>query len=254
MVVGVLLFSAATTLVVAAAYLYLASRLAGERRTGAPGGPQALSLFAAWWGLTGINQVMGGLLYAAAAFGYADLTVQTTYVVVQRLLLSGSMFGLMAYLLYLFRGRMHLVTLALVYGAFYAFQLWTVFSREPTGVLLSRWRTDLTYASSAPAWADLVTFLVVVLPPVVGCLAYLRLLARVGDRSARVRIFTVSIGLIVWWVFAVAVGRASVYDNDALQLANRVLGLVVAVSILFAFWPLAWMQRVFRLKPYASST
>lgn len=253
MALGVLLLSAATTAIVAGAYLYLAARLARRSPGEDPEATRALRLFAMWWGLTALNQFAGAALYAAAALGWVDLTAQVTYAVVQRLLLSASMVGLMAYLLYLFRGRTRLVPLTLVYGAFYAFQLWTIFARDPTDVLVSRWRTDLAYAGALPGWTDLVTFLVLVLPPVVGSVAYLRLARRVPSRSARVRVVAVAGGLLAWWVFAVAVGRPALYDADGLQLANRLLGLVVALGILFAFEPTRWMQRRFALEPYAAA-
>lgn len=253
MPMAVLLLSAATTVAVASAYLLVAARL-GRRRAGDdPTAERALRLFAAWWGLTAINQFAGAAVYAAAAFGYTDLTTQVTYIIVQRLLLAASMVGLMGYLLFLFRGKLPLVALTVVYAAFYAFQLWTIFARTPDGVLVSRWRTDLTYAGELPVWTDLVTFLVLVLPPVAGCIAYLRLARAVPDRSARVRVVAVAAGLLAWWVFAVAVGRPQLYDADGLQLANRLLGLAVALGILFAFEPTRWMQEKFALKPYGAA-
>lgn len=248
----VLLVSAATTIAAAATYLYLALRLATRRLDADDEADAALRLFAAWWGLTALNQLGASGLYIAAAFGYTEITVQTTYVVAQRLLLAGSMVGLMGYLLFLFRGRTHLVALGIVYGAFYAFQLWSVFARGPDGVVVSRWRTDFTYERTLPAWEGLITLLVLVVPPVVGSLAYLRLAARVPSRSARIRIIAVSIGLVVWWVLAVAAGRAEARDVDALQLANRLVGLLVALGILFAFEPTRWMQRRFAIEPYAA--
>lgn len=252
MVESVLLFSATTTILVAVAYLYLAVRLAKRRRADDADATRALRMFAAWWGLTAANQILASGLYVAAAFGWTDKSAMVAYVVVQRLLLSASLVGLMAYLLYLFRGRQHLVALSVFYALFFAFQLWTVFAQEPSGVLVSRWRTDLVYTASVPAWTGLVTLVVVVLPALIGSLAYLRFLGRVPTRSQRARILAIGVGLTVWWVLALVAGQRAAYDSDAIQLANRTVGLVVALAILFAFEPTPWMQKRLRIEPYGS--
>lgn len=253
MVETVLVFSAAFTAVVAVAYGYLGLHLWRQRRADDPTADRALRMFAAWWGLTALNNLMGSAVSLMAAFGFTDLTLQTTYIVLQRLLLAASLAGLMGYLIFLFSGKLPERTLFVLYILFYGYLLWIVFGNNPDGVLVTRWRTDLSYAGGLPAWQPLLTAAILIGPPFVGSLLYLRLLRRVPTRSQRVRILTISLGMPLWWVLAVIAGNPITFNNDVIQLSNRILSALVAIAILLAFEPTPWMRRTFRLEPYGSA-
>lgn len=249
MVQTTLLFAGVVTLLVALAYAYVGLRLPGRRSLTEPAG-RAMAFFSLWWLATAANQAGGSTLYIAAALGWTDLDVQIAYVVVQRVLLAISLVGLMYYLLYVFSGRSYLVPLVAAYTVFALLSIYTVLAREPQGVLLWDWRTDLDYAKTISGAFDLANFVFILLPPVLGSLALWRLYPRVATRGQRVRIAAVSIGFVLWWVYAILVGRQSTFDNDLIQGFNRVLGLTVALVILFAYEPTPWMQRRFGLDPY----
>jgi hypothetical protein len=106
-----------------------------------------------------------------------------------------------------------------------------------------RWRTGLSFARAAPLWTSLASLALVVLPPVAASVAYFRLIFRVDDAGQRYRIATVSASLIVWWVVAVAAGQSRLLDNEAVQLAARVLGVAAALGVLVAYSPPAWVRR-----------
>src|ERR1051326_4394737 len=60
---------------------------------------QALQMFALWWIATALNILLGSLANAAAAFGWTDLSLQVTYILLQRLLLAVALVGLLPDLL-----------------------------------------------------------------------------------------------------------------------------------------------------------
>jgi hypothetical protein len=176
-----------------------------------------------------------------------------TYVIVQRLLLAGSLVGLMYYLVYLLTGRDILLPLVAFYGAYYAFQIYTVMAGAPTGVDVYRWRTDLAYSAESPSWWQLINLVAIILPPVIGCARLLRVGGKLDDRSKRIRATAVSLGFIVWWLVAILAGQRGALDIDGLQIMNRILGLAVALTILFAYQPTGWLQRRMRIEPYGSA-
>src|SRR5687768_2942854 len=76
-----------------------------SRREADPEARLPLRMFALWWTATGANIVLGAGFIAAAAFGATDLWLQSTYAVLQRVLLAASLVGLVYYLMVLVRGR-----------------------------------------------------------------------------------------------------------------------------------------------------
>lgn len=252
MVEETLILTSFATGAVASAYMAVGLRL-GLQPRGDAAADRALRFFSAWWIATSVNQFLASSLYLAAGLGYVDLGASLTYALVQRLLLSVSLVGLMYYLLYLLRGDGHLRALMLAYGGFYAFQVYTILAGTPVGVELYRWRTDLAYATPGPAWWPLVNLVFIVLPPVVACGTLLGLFHRVPERSRRVRLVTVAGGIMVWWIIAVVAGQRALLDVDALQVANRAIGLAVAVSILLVYQPTGWLQRRLAIAPYPAA-
>lgn len=236
-----LVVASASTLLVAFTYLYVGLRLA--RRSGvSDASARALLFFALWWLATSANQILGSSLYLAAAFGFRDLALQLAYVLIQRLLLAISLVGLMYYLLYLQTGRDHLLALVAVYAFYYVVAVYSVVARGPIGVESFGWRTDLVFARSLPpAWG--LQNLLIVAPPVIGSLLLLRVYKRVEGRTRRFRIAMLAGGFVVWWITAIVAGNPATYDVTALQVANRLVGLAVALGILAAFEPLPWMVR-----------
>lgn len=244
-----LLFAGLSTLLVAATYGYVAWSLY-RKSAGSSPASRTLRLFSLWWGATSLNQALGSLLYLAAAFGTMDTGLQASYVLLQRLLLAVSLVGLMQYLVYLQTGRDALTGLAVVYGVYWATQVYHVVARQPVGVEAFSWRTDLVYAKTlSPAW-DLLTPLFIVLPPVVGALLLLRIYRRVETPTQRFRILAIAVGFTVWWLVAVAAGHPATHDIAWFQAVNRVVGVLVALAVLLAYEPTGWMKRRYQLEPY----
>lgn len=249
MVLTSLAIAGVSTLAAAATYAYVGAHLLRKGDVGVHGRP--LFMLGLWWLATAANQAMGGALYVAAAFGWTDLAVQLTYVHVQRLLVAVSLVGLLYYLLFLLTGRRTLVALWVVYGLWFASQVYNVSAGVPDGVSVFRWRTDLHYAIARPAAWSLLG-LVIVVPPIVAALSLLRVYRRVETPTQRFRIAVLSGAFTLWWAVAFIAGNAAAFDVDAIQLLNRAVGVLVALAVLVAYEPFGWMQRRFDLKPFAS--
>jgi hypothetical protein len=248
MVETTLAIAGASTLAVSIVYGYVGLRLSRKTERAGRNGT-AMRFFSLWWLTTAANQAMGGMLYVAAAFGSTDVTIQLTYVYLQRLLLAVSLVGLMYYLLFLQTGRSYLVPLAFVYGFYFASQLYVINIREAIGVEHFGWRTDIVWVHEEPALLRIVLLLIVV-PPILGALMMLRIYRRVETPTRRFRVAMIGGGFVLWWTIAIVAGQGMTFDVGWLQALNRVVGIGVALGILLAYEPLPWMQRRFHLEPY----
>src|SRR5687768_17452268 len=72
----------------AAAAVHLHVGRSFGRRPAEPEARLPLRMFALWWVATGVNIMLGAGFIAAAAFGATDLWLQSTYAVLQRVLLA----------------------------------------------------------------------------------------------------------------------------------------------------------------------
>lgn len=251
MVEATLLVAAILTYGVATTYAFVGWRLARAARAHDAAG-QAVLFFAVWWLSTSLNQFLGSTLYLAAAFGYTDVSAQLAYVVLQRFLLSLSLVALMHYLIYLQTGRNAIPWLAAIYGAYWFLAVYDIVRRGPIGVESFGWRTDLVFADPEITLFQLLQ-LVIVLPPVIGAASLLRLYRKVEGRERRLRIGMLGIGFVVWWVTAVVSGNPATFDIAWLQMANRLVGISVALGIFYAYEPTGWMRRRYRLERQALS-
>lgn len=244
-----LLIAGAVALLVAGVYAHVGRHVLA-RNGHSPGAARAMTMFALWWWALAANIAAGGTFILAASFGWTDLAAQVTYALVQRLLLSISLLGLMGYLLYLLTGRHHLLPLLACYGAFFALQVYSVNAGHPAAVYVGDWRTDLVYATPAPRALQVLNFAWLVGPPVAGALAYFRLFFRLHDATQRYRIALISWALIVWWVVAVLAGQHEMFGSQLFQVVNRFVGLGAALVILAAFEPPGWVRRHWGVRPF----
>lgn len=250
MVETTLAIAGVSTLAVALVYGYVGSRFAKQAQGKGPG-IRAMRFFALWWSATSLNQVLGSLFYIAYAFGYESLDLQLSYVLLQRLLLSLSLVGLMYYLIYLQTGRDSAVTLFIVYAVYFASQVYALTARTPVGIESFGWRTEVRFDREMPAVWQLWN-LMIVLPPTIGALMMLRVYRRVDGPTRRFRIAMIGIGFVAWWLLAIVAGQQQMWEVGWLQALNRVVGLAVAVGILLAYEPMAWMRRRYHLEPFSS--
>lgn len=232
--VNVLLVAAVSTGIVGLVYAWVGLRLR-KREVRDPSARRALAAFALWWLVMGANQLLWMLVNGAAALSAPSFEVQATYAIVQRALLVISLAGLLTYLLYVLTGRDRRAWVCAFYAAFLVASLYSFNWASPIALKPGLWRVDLAYARQVPAWSQLLMLLLLVGPPVVAALAYGWQWRRAPNPAARARLLWTSVGLTVWWVFAVAAGAPRTLDLSWFQAVNRVVGLVVAVGILLAY-------------------
>ncbi|HWG92136.1 MAG TPA: hypothetical protein VNZ52_14900, partial [Candidatus Thermoplasmatota archaeon] len=245
-----LLLAACVTLVLGAVYLYV-GRCIGTREPATAGAKRAMGFFALWWYAVAANVALGGLVYAAAALGFASLTVQLTYAHLSRVLLVLSLVGLMYYLLYLVTGKGRLPLVIAYYAAYYGLLLYMLVASAPDAVQVGNWRTVEVPSRPLPRVFSAVSSAALLLPPVLGALAAFRVFFVVEDRSQRYRIALVSWSIVVWWLIAVVAGQREAVGVEWFQMVNRAVSVVAAVGILFAYLPPTFVRERWGIKAFA---
>ena len=195
--------------------------------------------FSAYWTGVGAYTLVSGTLEVMASMGYAPFPLVLFVRYASLPLLTIGIGSLTFYFLYLFSGRQS--WLWPVVG-FYSLVLTTttfyIRDREPVGVRIDAWNTDLAYAAPYESGLFAIILLMLVLPPIVGSLFYLRLRRRLADPADRRRVILVGTSILAWSAAAVLARVAS--GNDLIELLSRpVLGLAVVGTILLAFRPTA---------------
>lgn len=193
--------------------------------------------FATYWTCMGLYMLLSGALEASASLGYAPFGLFLGARYLSLPILTLSIGAVTFYFVHLFTGRQ---TLAWVVVGAYSLVLMVmtfyIRDREPFGVLVAPWNTDLLYARPYESLAFDLILLALVVPPIVGAVFYLRLRKSVSDPYDKRRIVLVGSSILVWSLAAVIVRVAS--GDDFLEFLSRpVLGLLVAGTVVSAFRP-----------------
>lgn len=247
MVALTLVASAAFAFAAAGVYFIVGARL-GARKVSAES-QLAATMFATWWFGLALVTATGGLQSIAGALGLVDLPVYLTLTLVNLLVLCVALLGLVYYLVYLFTGkRKALYPLAAFYLFYFALLLYFVLQSQPTGVDVKRWNVTLHYANqvtSGPLFVAVVAGLL--LPQILGALAYFTLYFRVQERALRFRILVVSWSIILWFGSVGVAAATGLSQDDAWQIVSRAIGLGAALAILIAYNPPGFLKRRFHL-------
>lgn len=238
-----LYFSAFFALLAAAIYLYVGWRL-GKRVVSSANARLAWQAFTVWWfGLAGTT-LISALLNLFGAWDLTDLPLYVTATYINVLVLCVALWGLVYYLIYLFTGnRSLLVPLAVFYFIFYILLVYYVTASTPESIDVYRWRTALSYRAQLTGPFYTLLILMLLVPQILGGLAYFFLYFRVTEATQKYRTLLVSWSIIIWFLspfFALAGGLA---DEDWWQLVSRLIGLIAALTILMAYLPPRWLQQ-----------
>ncbi len=223
----------------------------------------AVRMFTAWWyalaGLTIVSGLAnnGGLLGVVTAIaGTAAITpsVASRFVLAWLLLSCVALWGLLGYLVYLFRGKSHAAPL----GAFYA-GLFVVFTlvalrESPQGVVVSQFGVRVVNLYPVAGWVLIVLLLFLVLPQIVGAIAYASLYRQVEDPAARYRVASVSASLVAWIGLSFLAAALRVETTDGWLVFARFLALASATAILIAYAPPPFIRRRLRAHPGSGAT
>jgi hypothetical protein len=204
----------------------------------------AHGMFRVWWYGLALTTAVSGLQHLPGAAGVTGLAFFETVTYANLLVVCVILWALVYYLVYLFTGwRSAIWPLAAFYVAYFVLLVYYIASSDPSGVEVTRWRVAFEYEEplSGPLFQVVVAFLV--LPQILGALAYSTLVFRVPDPTSRYRVTLVSWSIIVWFGSAYAAAWTGIAQNDWWQIASRAIGLAAALAILAAYRPPRFLQR-----------
>lgn len=245
MIQPTLLFGATFAAINAGIYYYV-GRVLSRRRSGSRDARLAWSLFVVWWYALAASTFSGAILSLLGALGIVNLPLFTTVTLMNLLATCVALFGLMFYLLYLFTGNRRLLgPLIVFYIAYYTLIVYYVQASTPVGVDVNRWNTTLEYQNQIRGPLFLITLFLLVFPQIIGSLAYFMLYFRVETATQKYRILLVSWSIVIWFLSSFLASISGFSQQDWWQIANRLIALGAALTILFAYQPPSWIKGRF---------
>lgn len=240
-----LLVSSVFSLAAALVYGWI-GRLLSRRNLQNASSDFAWKLFTTWWyALSATNLVR----FATGLLGYLGVTLLPLFAAltyINLLLICVALWGLLYYLIYIFTGKSGvLVPLTLFYVFYYVALVYYVTVSTPVGIEINRWDVNLEYRFPLTGPFIAVVLAMLILPQIIGAIAYLTLVFKVREPEQRYRIVLVSTSVLVWFghgIFALAGGVA---EQDWWQVFTRLIGLAAALTILAAYRPPGFVQRRF---------
>lgn len=213
------------------------------RRAVSPDARRANALFALWWGALAAAMTALGCQEMLGVFADADagvpLALATLTEYVYLLALSVALWGLLAYLWFLFTGRDATVGIGVAYAFVFAAACASLSYQGVAGLRVTDFTAEVRYARGLGPFEPFVLLLFTaafLLPQIGAAVGYLSLLPRIEDRAARRRIVALGVGLPVWLGATIVATALDAQHSDAWLVGNQALGLAVALVI-------AWSQR-----------
>ncbi len=234
-----LLFGAALSFVNGAAFGWVGRVVSRRKLQGEEA--RANMAFVLWWYTIGGLSVVGSGFSVAAAFGHTDLALHVTLLQVALILLFIGLWGLAYYLAYLFTGnKAWFSILAVFYGVFYAWFVYLVIKARPNEVILNKYSVELGYEVELQDTSPYVAFigLLLILPQIIGALAYFSLLFRVKAATQRYRIAMVAGTFLVWFGTSILASVLNLRETtDWYGPVSQLISIAAAFMILLAYRP-----------------
>lgn len=238
-----LLFSACFAVASAGIYSYVGWRLS-QRVVSSAEARLAWGSFTIWWYGLAMTTLIGGLQNLFGAVGLKSLPLFVTATYLNLLVICLALLGLLYYLTYLFTGnRRSLVPLAVFYFIYYILLVYYITASRPGNVEIGRWSTTLVYHTPLTGPFFGLMILSLLLPQIIGGLAYFTLYFRVPEVTQKYRILLVSLSIVVWFLSPVIALAGGVGQQDWWQFASRLIGLAAALTILMAYLPPHWLRQ-----------
>lgn len=211
----------------------------------------AMVAFTAWWyGLAAYTLLEGARLLLAGG-GVLDVNLFVGLELLGNLFLAAALWGLLVYLIHLWRGPSPW-TVPAVAGAYlgvFLVLVYLVTVAQPVGLDVGAWEIDLAFANPPTATVEAVLLAIATVPPILCALTYLSLYPRIDDPTRAYRILLVSLGVIAWFGAPLAAAATALAQASAWPLASRAIGLVAALVILAAYAPPDAVQRRWGVVP-----
>jgi hypothetical protein len=247
-----LLLSAVASVVTGVLYLYL-GRVLHQRKV-SPEAGLARDMFAFWWILLGLLSFLGVVEIALYRAGDLPIWLYMTFGQFGLWALFAALWALQVYLMYLYTGSKRWVApLGLFYLALYMGFVALIHWIGPPGAISDNgWmlRTDQAFTLSR-GWT--IALIIVLLgPQMAAAIAYASLYRRTSDRTQRYRIALLTGAILVWFGTSSLVGATSDPNPDHInvswQIAQRLLSIAAALTILAAYRPPAWVRHRFAVR------
>ena len=249
-----LLFSALLAVTAASIYSYVGWRLS-KRVISSAEARLAWEAFTVWWYGLAATTLIRGLLNLLGAVGLTSLPLFIIATYLNILVTCIALLGLLYYLIYLFTGnRRSLLPLALFYIIYFVLLVYYITASAPGSVNVGRWNTTIAYDAplTGPIFAILIGLLL--LPQIIGGLAYFTLYFRVPEATQKYRILLVSWSIIVWFLSPLIALAGGLAQEDWWQLTSRFIGLAAALTILMAYLPPRWLKQRYGIISLADET
>ena len=245
MIQPTLLFGALLSTLSAGIYFYVGHVLS-QRRSATADSRLAWRLFVVWWYALASSTLISAALSLLGSIGIIGLPLFTTFTLMNLLAICVALYGLVFYLLYLFTGsRKVLGPLSIFYIGYYTLLVYYVQASIPANVIVKRWSAALTYHNQLHGPFFNVVLLLLLLPPILGGLAYFMLYFRVETITQKYRVLLVSWSIIIWFLSATIASFSGFSESDLWQVLSRFIGVGAALAILLAYQPPDWVKRRF---------
>jgi len=238
-----LLFSAFFAMTAAGIYGYVGWRLS-KRVISSAEARLAWWSFTVWWYGLAVTTLIGGFQNLFGVVGLTSLPLFVTATYINMLAICIALWGLLYYLIYLFTGNSRSrVPLAIFYIIYYFMLVYYITTSIPSDVSVSRWNTTLTYRAPLTGPFFGVVVVLLLLPQIIGGLAYFTLYFRVPEVTQKYRVLLVSWSIIIWFLSPLIALAGGIGQQDWWQLASRFIGLAAALTILMAYLPPRWLKQ-----------
>jgi hypothetical protein len=233
------LFALANTIIYSIVGLQLSRRAVGEAASNF-----AWKLFTVWWFSMSISTLTGFIFNFLGAIGWTVLPIFVALTYVNLLIICIALWALLYYLIYIFTGNSRiLIPLSLFYLFYYLLLVYYITVSTPTGVAVGRWSTSLSYRFQLEGPFFVFVLILLVLPQILGALAYFTLFFRIKERTQKFRILLVSVSIMIWFGISFVASVSGLASEDWWQFFSRAIGLAAALAILVAYRPPRFIQQ-----------
>lgn len=211
----------------------------------------------AWWMLLASSSLVGTVLNTGLdAIDMYDLAWGLTLLTTNIVLIFAALWCLSFYLSYVIRGtRRWASPLAYFYSLNALLWLYVIFDSGPEGVDRTGSTVAVAFRStleSHPLYVPL--FLGLIVPVMIGAGAYGWLGFKAQDRTVKIRITVVGVGIFLWFGSSLIATAIGLSDWHWWPVASRMIGLATAGAIWLAHFPPAGVARRIGIEPLRLDT
>jgi hypothetical protein len=238
-----LIFSTLFALISASIYAYVGWRLS-KRVISSAEARVAWGSFTLWWYGLAATTLIGGFQNLFGLVGLTSLSLFVTATYINILPACIALWGLLYYLIYLFTGNRRLLPpLVVFYIIYYVLLVYYTTASIPDSVEVGRWSTTLINRAPLTGPFFVILAALLLLPQIIGSIAYFTLYFRVTDVTQKYRILLVSGSIIIWLLSPYAALAGGLQRQDWWQIVSRLIGLAAALTILMAYLPPHWLKQ-----------